>query len=195
MSAAPAQPVFRDAAHRRAAMRSLVWRLPVVTLLFVILGPLIGMAILFAPSVASGLVMAPAGTIGAAPFIALAVPSAYYIGVIPAAFSGFWVTLLATFTNLKKQLYAGSAAIGATSTWLFSTAMTVNSEMHGSPDSGLILVALGGAAAALTCTFIFRNWPLGPGAIGPFSFESRNHRRNRLAKARAERLAKAREKA
>ena len=101
MSAAPAQPVFRDAAHRRAAMRSLVWRLPVTTLLFAILGPLIGMAISFAPSFVSGLVMAPAGTISATPFIAVfAVPGAYYIGVIPAAFSGFYVAMILVLASL-----------------------------------------------------------------------------------------------
>ena len=173
-------------------MRSLVRRLPIVTLAFAALGPLIGIAVLFTPSFVATLYTNPAVVIAAPSMLILGAPFAYFIGLIPAAFTGFWVTLLATFTASKKQLCAGSAAIGATSTWLCSTPILMNSETHGASGSGLIMMGLIGAASAVACSFIFRSWPLGSQSFAPGSFESRNHRRARLAKARAARLAKRR---
>lgn len=194
MTAAPATTVFPDAAHRRAAVRSLVWRVPLGTLAFAAVGPLIGMVAFFAAIWAANPVGATAG-IAATPLLMIfGTPVAYMVGFVPAAVTGFWVAFLATFTVSKLRLYAGSAAIGAMGTWLYMAAMSMSFGAHGSPSFAWILLSGTGAVSAFVCTYLFRGWLLDtrPFASRAFSnrpFESRQRSRDRLAKARADRLA------
>lgn len=206
-AAKPATPVFRDAAHRRAAMRALVWRIPLGTVSFAVLGPLAGMILFFVIGWTWSLVTNPAGAFTGLAAILVAipvmmpfsVPVAYMIGGMPAAITGFWVALLATFERSKPRLYAGSAAIGAAATWLYGAAMAMKAGARGAPDPGSILSAAIGAASALVCTYLFRGLFDAGRSGGPRQtrrpFESRDHRRDRFTKARAARLAKERAKA
>ncbi len=184
MSATTVQPVFKDAAHRRAVMQRLGASIVPAAIAFGVLGPLIGVALVWSGAL---IMLVSAAITGAVPLggallvLAIAVGQAYMIAGFAAAITGVWVAVFSPFARSKLQFYLGAAAIGGMSAWLFLLGAPANVPVAGGP-----FMAIAGAVSSAVCARLCTNWPLQRGEDG------RQSHRDRLARARAERLAKER---
>lgn len=184
MSSVPA-PFEKDVAHRNAVLGRLAWTIPLNTLQFAIVGPLVGtlIALLTPPFgiLTIGVIMAPTLLPG---FVLASLILGYSLGAIPAALSGFWIALLAPFSPSRKHFFLGAAAIGAASSWIFVVAQ----RPYGYSGLAILLAILGALSAAICAVLTdkLRHRPF------PESRRARRKRRDQLSKARAERLAKQR---
>lgn len=184
MSTAPASPVFRDAAHRRAVMQGLASSIMPTALVFAFLAPVIGLLLtggaLLGPLVSS-VISGEVHFFDAVAIASTAVLNAWLVAGIAAAISGVWIAALSPFAPKKLQFYAGATAIGVMTSGLFLLPMPADAAIKAGP-----LFPMAGAVAIAACTRLCTNWPLGRGEDG------RRAEQDRLAKARAERLAKER---
>jgi hypothetical protein len=184
MSATAKPPVFRDAAHRRAVMRNLAASLAPSALSFGALAPVVALLLVGATQLADLVSSVVSGEIhffDAVAIASTAVLNAWLVGGLAAAIAGVWIAMLSPFAPQKLQFYAGVAAIGVVTAGLFLLPMPAGSTITAGP-----LVTTAGAVAIAGCARMFTNWPLGRGEDG------RRAEQDRLAKARAERLAKER---
>ena len=184
MPSVPA-PIIKDASHRTAVLGRLAWTIPVNTLLFVVLGPVVGTLIALMTPPFGLMTIAAIAKPDTAPLLFwLSLGTGYVIGSIPAAFSGFWVALLSPFSASRKHFFLGAAAIGAASTWIFAAGQQ--------PSGGPILpifLAIIGTVSAVVCAVLTDQLRRRPFLE---SRSARRKRRDQLARARAERLARAR---
>lgn len=184
MSAATTPPVFRDAAHRRAVMRNLAASLMPSALAFGALAPLLGVLLLGAGQLAqlvSGVVSGDLNFFDAIAIASTAAFDAWLVGGLAAAGAGVWIAMLSPFAPKKLQFYAGVTAIGVVSSGLFLLPAPAGATIAQGP-----LLTMTGAISIAACARMFTNWPLGRGEDG------RRAEQDRLARARAERLAKER---
>jgi hypothetical protein len=184
MPISPVTPVFRDAAHRRAVMQGLASSIVPTALVFGFLAPVIGLLltgggqlVLLVSAVTSGEVH----FFDAVAIASMAVLNAWLVAGLAAAIAGVWVAVLSPFAPNKLQFYAGAVAIGVMTAGLFLLPLPTDAAIAAGP-----LFPAAGAVAIAACTRICTNWPLGRGEDG------RRAQRDRVAKARAERLAKER---
>ena len=181
MSATAKPPVFRSAAHRRAVMRRLAASVLPTALSFGFLAPLIATVIVWSGALLlllSGMFTNGDAFVAGLWLLFIAVIHAYQTCGLAAVVAGVWVALLSPFAPNKLQFYLGVAAIGAVTTSLFLLAAP-------SSITGPFLPVVG-AITCVICARLFTNTPLGRGEDG------RRAEQDRLAKARAERLAKER---
>jgi hypothetical protein len=183
MSGPPNQP-FRSAAHRKAVMQHLAASIVPSALAFGALAPALAL-ILTGSGALAGLGASVAnGTLAFGDALAIAghaLLDAYLVAGFAAAIGGVWIAVLSPFAPRKLQFYAGATAIGAMISGLFLIPLPSSTSIPMSP-----LFPLVGAIVVPACARLFTNWPLGRGEDG------RQAHRDRLARQRAERLAKAR---
>lgn len=112
----------------------------------------------------------------------MAVLNAWLVAGLAAAMAGIWIAVLSPFAPKKLQFYCGATAIGVMTSGLFLLPLPADAAISAGP-----LFPVAGSVAVVACTRLFTNWPLNRGEDG------RRAQQDRLAKSRAERLAKARE--
>jgi hypothetical protein len=166
------------AQHRQAGVTAklvaahLAVSVPMTALIFGALGPAIGTFLLFLP----GLVAKPDG----APFIGfLLYFFGYRFGGPAAIATGALIAIISPFIGSSKLFRLLGILAGAAAEIVWLSLLVGTSSVV-----GLLFLAVIGAASAAICTQIVWNWPL----RRDNSLESRTRRRDRLAKARAQRL-------
>lgn len=151
---------------------------------FGLAGPLTGMMLIWGSVFIAMLCQAvtnPAGIPATLEVLWTAIAAGYMSAGMPAALSGIWIALLSPFAEDRSRYLAGAACIGAVTTFLF---MALRTPIDGLLGNALFL-SLVGAVSAFICAWVFQNAPLGRDEA----------RRTRLARERADRLAKERTKA
>lgn len=184
MSAATKPPVFRNAAHRRAVMRSLAASIVPSALAFGALAPVTALLLVGAAPLVELVQAVAAGNVYFFDAVAIAgnaVLNAWIVGGLAAALAGVWIAMLSPFAPKKLHFYAGVTAIGVVTAGLFLLPLPAGAAITTGP-----LLTVAGAISIAACARMFTNWPLGRGEDG------RRAEQDRLAKARAERLAKER---
>jgi hypothetical protein len=188
MDATAASPAHAGPAStliaRRDVGRHLTMSVPATTIIFALLGPLLGGVIAWVllvviPTLAAVQdLVRVAGIIGAALPIALATA---YAAIAPAATTGAVVALLSPFSVPREQFMAGVASTGAFTAFTYATLFRPD-DAFGTP----LFISMMGAGTAILCTMATSRWPL-------MRTESRRRRRDRLARERAARLKAQRE--
>lgn len=149
---------------------------------FAILGPLVGLALIWGSTYVAILCqLVTSGGGDAFPALLIvwnAVVGAYAAAAIPAAVTGIWMALFSPFAEERSRFLAGAAAIGAVNTFLFMAAAPPIPGAFG----GALFLAIVGAVSAFISAWLFQNAPL----------RRDEARKDRLAAERAERLAKER---
>lgn len=184
MNATAKPPVFRDAAHRRAVMRNLAASIVPSALSFGALAPAIGLLLVGGGELASLISSVISGEVhffDAVAIASTAVLNAWLVGGLAAAIAGVWIAMLSPFAPKKLQFYAGVTAIGVVTAGLFLLPLPAGAPITTGP-----LLTTAGAISIAACARMFTNWPLGRGEDG------RRAEQDRLARARAERLAQKR---
>lgn len=183
MTTASAQPVYRSAAHRKAVMQHIGATLPPAVAAFAGLAPLAGLILIWGSTFVAMLCQVVTGA--GDPFVALAtsweaIVAAYIAAAVPAAMAGAWIALFSPFAVARSQFLAGSAAIGAVTTFLF---MAMSASAPGA-FGGALFLSVVGAVSAFICAWLLQDTVL----------KRDESRRDTLSRDRAERLAKERGK-
>lgn len=184
MATTATQPVYRNAAHRRAVMQHIGSTLMPSAFAFGLAGPLVGLMLMWGSLFVAMLCQAvtdPAGIAATLSVVWSATVAAYVAAGLPAALSGIWIALLSPFAEDRSRYLAGAACIGAVTTFLF---MAMRAPIGGLLGNALFLSVVG-AVSAFICAWLFQDTSLGRDEA----------RRSRLSRERAERLAKERNKA
>ncbi len=184
MSVATNPPMFRDAAHRRAVMRNLAASIVPSALAFGVLAPVTALLLVGAGQLVELVQAVVAGDVHFFDAVAIAgtaVLNAWIVGGLAASVAGVWIAMLSPFAPKKLQFYAGVTAIGVVTAGLFLLPLPAGAAITTGP-----LLTAAAAISIAACARMFTNWPLGRGEDG------RRAEQDRLAKARAERLAKER---
>ena len=181
MATAPASPVYRSAAHRRAVMQHIGATLVPTALSFALLAPMIGLGLVWGSTLVA--MICNAITTGGATTPALfettwnAVVTAYATAAMAAGISGIWVAVLSPYAPDNPRFWSGAAIIGMMNGFLF---------VRVSEDVGLfggqLFIALVGAVSVFLCTWLLQNGVL----------KRDEMRRDLLARERADRLARER---
>lgn len=185
MPTAPASPLFRDAAHRRAVMQGLASSIVPAALSFAILAPVIGLLLTGGGQLVqlvSNVISGDVHFFDAVAIASMAVLNSWLVAGLAAAMAGVWIAVLSPFAPKKLQFYCGATAIGVMTSGLFLLPLPADAAIAAGP-----LFPVAGALAIVACTRLFTNWPLNRGEDG------RRAQRDRIAKSRAERLARARQ--
>jgi hypothetical protein len=182
MSTAPATPMFKSAAHRRAVMQGLAASIVPTAVGFALLGPFTGLLLIWGSVFVAMLCETFTGSgLGIALVLNIfwqATVSAYVSVAIPAAIAGVWVAVFSPFVPEHQRFYAGAALLGAVTTFLFMSITPPAPGVLGGP----LFLAIVGAVASFICAWAMRDYPL-----------RRNEaHRDKLARERAERLARER---
>lgn len=183
MPTAPANPAFRSDAHRRVVMAHIGATLLPSAIAFGILGPLVGLALIWGSTFVA-LLCTIASTAGASTQSALyqtweTVVAGYANAGVAAAISGIWAGLLSPFVPDRARFLSGAAIIGMMNSFLFVSVDTDAAGIFG----GRLFVALTGAVACFLCAWLLQDTVLKRDEV----------RRDRLAAERASRLARERQ--
>lgn len=171
-----------SSARRRAVMQHIGATLVPGAISHALAAPLIGLTLIWgSPFVAMLCQVASSGGAGLAPALSLtwaAIVAAYAAAALPAALAGVWAALLSPFAPQDARFYAGAAAIGMVSGFLFISAPEGAGEMFG----GQLFLGVVGAVSGFLCAWGFRNGVL----------KRDEAERDNRARDRAERLARER---
>lgn len=181
MATASAAPAFRSAAHRRAVMQHIGATIVPSALVFALLGPMIGLALVWGSTFVA-LVCNAIATGGASAPAAVAmtidtVVAGYAASALAAGIAGVWVALLSPFAPDTPRFYSAAAIIGMMNAFLF-----VSVEAEAGMFGGQLFVALTGAVSVFLCAWFLKDLVL----------KRDEAQRDTLARERAERLAKER---
>ena len=169
---------------RRDAVRRLGFSVPATAIVFGLLAPLMGALITWTLLVVIPTLAAVKDVAAVIDVAIRALPGAtvlaYANAAVPAAVAGAFIALLSPFSPNREQFVAGVGAIGAMTMYL--QAELVADGLLPTP----LFLAIVGAGTAILCTMTCHQWPLG-------RLTPREARRDRLARARAERLKADRE--
>jgi hypothetical protein len=180
MPAASAQPIYRSAAHRKAVMAHVGATLAPTALAYAVLGPLIGITLIWGSTFVALLCQAvttPATLPATLTFVVAGVWSAYMSVALAAAIAGVWVALLSPFAPDNPRFWSGAAIIGMMSTFLFAGADAKVAVL-----GGQLFLALVGAVSSFLGAWFLQNLVL----------KRDDMRRDVLARDRADRLARER---
>lgn len=183
MTAATAQPQFRSAAHRRVVMQHIGATILPAAAGFAVLGPLIGLALVWGSTfvaLACNAIASAGATLPAALEQTVSgLVAGYAAAAMAAGISGVWVALLSPFSPESARFYSGAAIIGMMNAFLF-----VSADNEAGIFGGQLFLALVGAVSAFICAWLLQDVVLKRDEL----------RRDRLAAERAERLAQERAK-
>jgi uncharacterized membrane protein len=181
MATASAAPAFRSVAHRRAVMQHIGATIVPSALVFALLGPMIGLALVWGSTFVA-LVCNAIATGGASAPAAVAmtidtIVAGYAASALAAGIAGVWVALLSPFAPDTPRFYSAAAIIGMMNAFLF-----VSVDAEAGMFGGQLFVALTGAVSVFLCAWFLKDVVL----------KRDEAQRDTLARERAERLAKER---
>lgn len=182
MASATVSSANWSTARRRVVMQHIGSTIVPGALSHALAAPMIGLTLIWGSAfVAMVCQVAWSGGAGLAPALGLtwgAIVAAYTAAALPAALAGVWVALLSPFAPQDQRFYAGAAAIGMVSGFLFIRAPEDAGAMFG----GQLFLGVVGAVCGFLCAWAFRNGVL----------KRDEAERDNLARDRADRLARER---